>query len=151
MPNKRLAILIGLAGFLSAPALSQVNIGESAYSPSHGANLFEVFLTLVLVVGLIFIIAWCFKRVGYHQFSQHSLLKVKACLPLSTKEKVFLIEVGEEQILIGVSPGYIGKIKTLKKPLDQPEGGAKADFSNTLQTLLNGKPFQKSKQLENNE
>lgn len=109
-----------------------------SYQPGHVANLSEVFLTLLLVVGLIFLLAWLFKRTGYHQFSSQSAIKVKSCLPLSSKEKLLIIEVDGEQLLIGVAPGYIGKIKKLKAPLDNTDKSQPTGFSKTLSQLLQG-------------
>lgn len=84
----------------------------------HSSNLTEVFLSLFFVIALIFILAWVIKRIGYTPMGKNNVMKVNACLPLSSKEKLMLIQVGNEQILIGVAPGFIGNIKTLDTPVN---------------------------------
>lgn len=85
--------------------------------PNYGKNLAEMFLYLGLVVALIFLLAWFVKKMGSNHFSSTQLMKVTACLPLSTKEKLMVVQIGEEQVVIGVAPGFVGHITSLKNPL----------------------------------
>ncbi len=88
--------------------------------PDHSANLTEVFFSLIFIVILIFFLAWVIKRIGYHPINNNQLMKVVATLPVTAKEKIVLVQVGEEQIVIGVAPGFVGNIKTLDKPITLP-------------------------------
>lgn len=85
---------------------------------NYGASITEMLFYLMLVVGLIFFLAWLVKKVGYNNASQNHLMKVTACLPLTTKEKLMVVQIGKEQIVIGVAPGFVGHITALKSPMD---------------------------------
>ena len=88
---------------------------------NYGASITEMLFYLMLVVGLIFFLAWLVKKVGYNNSSQNHLMKVTACLPLTTKEKLMVVKIGEEQIVIGVAPGFVGHITALKSPMDSSD------------------------------
>uniref|UniRef100_UPI003F58EC97 FliO/MopB family protein n=1 Tax=Vibrio cholerae TaxID=666 RepID=UPI003F58EC97 len=64
------------------------------------------------------------KRAEYHQQ-----------LPVGTRERVMIIQVGEEQYLIGVTTQSIQLLAKLDNPLTQEELPATA-FSNQLMQLL---------------
>ena len=114
--------------------------------PNHNANIAEVLVTLLLIVGLILGLAWFFKRMGYNGMYNNSLMSIKACLPVSSKEKVLLIEVGDQQMLIGVAPGFVGHIASLDKSLvindannPQSTSTTHSTFSSVLTQLVQGK------------
>lgn len=95
-----------------------------ATSPvSYSANIMQMMMGLFFIVIMIFGVVWLMKKVGYQGYNASGLIKVKSCLPISNKEKILLIEVGEEQVLVGTAPGFIGHIKTMDKPV--------MDISNT--------------------
>ena len=85
--------------------------------PNYGKDIAEMLFYLGLIVGLIFFLAWLVKKAGHNRLSQTQLMKVTACLPLSTKEKLMVVQIGDEQIVIGVAPGFVGHITSLKQPL----------------------------------
>ncbi|MBX2809941.1 MAG: flagellar biosynthetic protein FliO [Cellvibrionaceae bacterium] len=107
-------------------------------------NLSQVLFVLLLMVGLILALGWMLKRFGNFSSSNSRYLSVKACLPLSSKEKLLVIQVGDEQLLVAVSPGNIRHLTTLDKPLDEKIDNKKTDrkkantenFSQTLHQLM---------------
>lgn len=72
---------------------------------------------LAAVLALIFAAAWVLKRIQHGQASGRQHLKVVSILPLSTRERVVLIQAGEEQVLMGVSGAGIQHLHTLEKPI----------------------------------
>lgn len=93
---------------------------------------------LLFVLLLIFAVVWVMKKVGYTGHTLAGPLSIKACLSLSNKEKLYVIQVGEEQLLIGASASGITPLKTLEKPID--EGVNKmstgVSFSKKLQEVM---------------
>ncbi|MFT6101787.1 MAG: flagellar protein FliO/FliZ [Candidatus Endobugula sp.] len=109
-----------------SPSISQTNnqlqapdakIPTDRKLPNYGKDLAEMLFYLGLIVGLIFFLAWLVKKIGHNRLSQNQIMKVTACLPLSTKEKLMVVQIGDEQIVIGVAPGFVGHITSLKQPL----------------------------------
>ncbi len=92
---------------------------------------------LILVVVIIFCFAWLLKRLKLTQQAQNGLLKVVAGLPLGTRERIVVLQVGEEQILLGLSPGRIEKLHTLTEPLVVDQQQVITPFAEKLQGLIN--------------
>jgi len=115
-----------------------INKGEI----SNSANLLEVLVALLVIVVFIFLVAWLMKRIGYTGMPRNKVMNIQACLPLSSKERLLLIDIGGEQVVVGVAPGFVGHIKSLDKPLDiksspSSTGFSKNDFSLTLKKIIN--------------
>ena len=73
-------------------------------------------LTGVLL--LIFAAAWLLKKLQQGQSGSRGHLKIVSVLPLSAKERVVLLQAGEEQVLMGVSGAGIQHLHTLNSPID---------------------------------
>ncbi|MEM8768673.1 MAG: flagellar biosynthetic protein FliO [Pseudomonadota bacterium] len=86
--------------------------------PLWSSQSFDMLGALLGVLLLIFIVAWVLKRIQQGQGSGRAHLKVLSVLPLSTREKVVLIQAGEEQVLVGVSGAGIQQLHTLKEPVE---------------------------------
>lgn len=89
--------------------------------PFSAAALTQLLFGLLFVVGLIFILSWCFKRFGgVTPMARH--MKVLSVLPLSTREKAVLVQVGDKQLLLGVAPGRVSHLHSFDEPVvdDQP-------------------------------
>lgn len=102
---------------------------------------------LLLILLLIFAVVWVMKKIGYTGHSIAGPLSVKACLPLSNKEKLYVIQVGEEQLLIGLSAGGITPLKTLEKPIGEGQitTSSSSVFSKKLQEMMLAKKLVHSK------
>ena len=75
---------------------------------------------LVLTVALIFVLAWLVKRFNLNQQASSGLIRVIAGLSIGTRDRIVLLQVGDEQILLGLTPGRIEKLHTLAQPPDAP-------------------------------
>ena len=92
---------------------------------------------LVLVVAIIFLLAWLVRKFNLNQQTQSGLIKVIAGLPLGTRDRILLVQVGEEQILLGLTPGRIAKLHSLVSPVDVPGDAVEAtSFASKLNRLM---------------
>jgi flagellar protein FliO/FliZ len=46
------------------------------------------------------------------------MIRIVSSLALNSKDRLLLVQIGEEQILISASPGRIGKVHELQAPVD---------------------------------
>jgi flagellar protein FliO/FliZ len=86
--------------------------------PLSSSYLLKLTGGLILVVAVIFALAWLVKKMNLTPQSQTGLIKVVAGLNLGARERVVLLEVGGEQILVGLCPGRMDKLHTLTTPVD---------------------------------
>jgi flagellar protein FliO/FliZ len=65
---------------------------------------------------------------------------VVAALPLGTREKAVLIEIGGRQLLLGVAPGRVSLLERFEQPVVDIESGA--GFGARLRDVLERKDSQ---------
>jgi len=94
----------------------------------------SMILSLLMVLALIFISATVLRRFNLTQQSSNQF-KVIASLSLGTKEKVVVVQIGEQQLVLGVCPQQISLLKELKTPIDIQVGKPLALPGNVLSFL----------------
>lgn len=95
---------------------------EGEASAVSGANVtgvepLSVVLALLLVVALIVALGWLARRSGLGAFGAGAGGRVLASLPLGGRERAVLIEIGGEQLLLGVSPGQVRLLVRFEEPV----------------------------------
>lgn len=102
-----------LPGVLSGTAIAQTS---SAAPVTSASSWVPVLLSLLLVIGVIFALAFLVRRfTGLH--SSHGQIRSVASLMVGTRERIAVIQVGKEQHLIGVTPHNINHLAKLDEPL----------------------------------
>ena len=128
-----LAVTVAIAALcLVAPAVfaaEKFAAPEASQSPAAvgAGSLTQVTLSLLLVLGIVFAAAWLTRRLrGFGRFG-NGALQVVTEISVGTKERVVLVQVGKQQLLLGVAPGRVNTLHVLDEPVvSQP--------SNTLLT-----------------
>lgn len=126
MAVRGLAITAGvLALCLAAPAVfaaEKFAAPKASETPTAvGAEgLAQVTLSLLLVLAAVFAAAWVVRRLrGFGKFN-NGALQVVTEIAVGTKERVVLIQVGNQQLLIGVAPGRVSTLHVLPEPVSTP-------------------------------
>lgn len=87
-------------------------------APSFGfAYYVQLLLGLAFVIALIYACAWIMRRVGAGGMSGAGSMRVIASLPVGSKERVVLVQVGETQMLLGVAPGSVNTLQVFTEPV----------------------------------
>ncbi len=127
-------------------AVAQAETGGAPLEPFASPYLLKLTGGLILVVAAIFAFAWLIKKLNLNQQSPHGLIRIVAGLPLGTRDRIVLVQIGDEQILLGLTPGRIEKLHTLAEPLDAPGGAppagspANASFARRLKDAMRERP-----------
>ena len=97
--------------------------------------LIQTSLSLLVVLGVIVGFAYVIRRVQLKLPGNQSLIHIKSSIALGSKERLALIEVNGEWILIGITGSSINHIMTLQNP---PEINEELSSSNPtwLQSYL---------------
>jgi len=80
----------------------------------NGAML-QAFGALALVIALMFVSAWLFRRGGGLQALSRGPVKVVGGISVGAREKVVLLEVADSWVLVGVAPGQVRALHTLPR------------------------------------
>ena len=108
----------------------------SSAGPISSDYMAKLLLSLGLVVVIIFALAWLVKRFNVIPQNSHNLIKVISTLSVGSRDRLALIQVGEEQLLIALTPGKISKLHRLEQPIetqDKTQSSFKSKFDSVLQ------------------
>lgn len=131
-----------LALFLSMPLMAMAaEPGGKAATPMAGSDiagqLGQLLLGLLLVIGLIFLLAWLLRRMQQLAPRGNQVIKLLATQALGPRDRLVLVQVGSEQILLGLSAGRITPLHVLKEPVHLPDAElATPEFAQRLMELL---------------
>ncbi|MDV6251531.1 flagellar biosynthetic protein FliO [Vibrio sp. EA2] len=123
------------AGILSLTLSAPVVFASSSMSAPSSFDLLTTLGSLVLVIGVILLLAWLLKRMQGPAFGQQKGLKIVSQLPVGTKERIAVIQVGDEQLLVGITSHSIQTLTKLEQPLKEDELASSA-FANQFSQLI---------------
>ncbi len=126
------ALLLGLpAGSAWAGPAQTPGVDAAALLRLIGGLL----LVIVVIVGL----SWSLRRVGGFSHTAAGQLKALASLSIGGRERIVLVQVGKQQLLLGVAPGRVQTLHVLEEPLgDAGTGGGAPNgaFAQRLRGLM---------------
>lgn len=122
MAIKRLSsvVLVAVAmGVTSKAVASQ----ESPALNTSGSpfDLATTLGSLVLVILIILGLAWVLKRMKVPSLVNQQGLKIVRQIPVGTKERIAIVQAGEEQFLVGITSQSIQLISKLETPLTEDD------------------------------
>lgn len=134
-----------------APALPAMPAGAPmTMAPTSSAgSLLQTILALVFVLALLIGLAWFMKRYGPKVMGGNNKMRVVSSLNLGGRERIVLVEVADQWIVVGASPGRINALATMPRQEGElpqlataQNGPAAANFSEWLKQTIekrNGK------------
>jgi flagellar protein FliO/FliZ len=142
LENKNSAIQSPVNGSsITAPSIT----ATKPMSPQPGSSASQVASILgglILIVALIYGLSWFAKRFSQGGFMQNPSMKVVSAMPLGTRERLMLVDVGGKQLLLGVTATQINTLHVFDEPVvvaaekSQP---IVSDFSQKLMAILQNK------------
>jgi flagellar protein FliO/FliZ len=116
---------------------------------SSAGSLLQTILALVFVLALLIGLAWFMKRYGPKVMGGNNKMRVVSSLNLGGRERIVLVEVADQWIVVGASPGRINALATMPRQEGElpqlattQNGPAAANFSEWLKQTIekrNGK------------
>jgi flagellar protein FliO/FliZ len=84
-------------------------------NPLSAGNLFQVVLGLCVVLALMAAAAWALKRFGAARMSAGAPVKIVGGIAVGTRERIMVVEVADQWIVVGVAPGRINTLSTMAR------------------------------------
>ena len=100
-------------GVLAAPELADGASKHPLMAPGYAA---EYLLGVMLVLAALGIFAVLLRRLQSRVGGGQDGLRVRASLPLGGKERLVVVQVQDETLLLGVSPGCVQLVSKLATP-----------------------------------
>lgn len=82
-------------------------MAAAAVEPLSLGSVVSVLFGLGVVLALLLTTAWLVRRLQQVRPAQQHVIQVVAQLPLGLKERLLLVRVGDQQVLIGSSSGQL--------------------------------------------
>ena len=103
------------------------------------AGLGQTALSLALVLGAIFALAWLLRRIQGLRSNGAGALQLQAGLQVGPKERVLWIRAGETHLLIGVAAGQVRTLHVFDQPPASTEPAAPLPgFAEALRKVMGG-------------
>lgn len=147
--NARIFLFPARAVMLSCMALAPAaraqdataadTVAASVREPAAMPELFsvgyiaQVLGSLLVVFVCLFAVIYLLKRFNRMSASGNAPLRVIGSASVGQRERVVLIEAGDEQLLLGVAPGSVRTLHVLPEPIQSTQDTASgADFAGVL-------------------
>ncbi|WP_151636378.1 flagellar biosynthetic protein FliO [Noviherbaspirillum aerium] len=103
----------------------------AAVSPASAGSLFQVLFGLAVVLALMVGGVWVLKRMGVAGTANSNVARVVGGVNVGNRERVLVIEVADQWIVVGVAPGRISALSSMPRQESAP----------TVETLPDNKNF----------
>ena len=124
---------------LAALLVPNLAAAQSTQSITNPTSVVSIFLSLLLVVGVIFALAYLMRRFNVTP-SSNAQMKVVASMAAGAKERIMVLQVGDEQHLIGVTSQQINHLAKLDVNIEANTPANSGDaFKQKLISAMAGK------------
>lgn len=95
--------------------------------------------SLLLVITAIFIVGWFYARMQGIRGGRSNVFNIVASQSMGAKERIILVEVGEKQIVVGITAASMQALHVFDQPVEvanaQP---GKSEFAERLSSVFRG-------------
>lgn len=103
-----------LAGARPAPATPMP-------APTATGSLLQTIFALIAVLGVLMGLAWLLKRYGPKSITGGANVRLVGALSVGARERILVVEVGEQWIVVGASPGRMNALATMPRQESEPD------------------------------
>lgn len=100
------------------------------------ATLGKLAVALLIVLAVFWVFARVMRKLQKGAGNVHSGLKIVGALSLGQRERVVVVQAGDEQIVLGVTASQINTLHVLAQPLVVTAPGDLGDFRHKLSAAL---------------
>ena len=121
-----------LAASVVASAQCAAAAAAGPIEPSFAGGLVQTLLGLAIVLALIWGAAWLMRRLNVGTPSAGATIRIIATQALGQRERVVLVEIADQWLVLGVAPGQVNALSTLPKGTLPPRMEATSPFAALL-------------------
>lgn len=111
--------------------------GDAARNaPDTVGTIMSLGVGLLAVVAVIYGCAWLIRRMSGLTGMNNSAIKVVSVLAIGARERIALVEVGGQQILLGITPSTIRTLQVFDEPVVDADNPPSSEFARRLQGMI---------------
>ena len=123
--SRFLSIMVILVALPTQADVATTGAGSSLFT---GDYLLQVVGSFFLVICVLLAVMLLLKRFNTVGTSKGGYIQILASAPLGQRERAVLLQVGDEQILVGVAPGNVTTLHHISHPVAPSETEASLTF-----------------------
>jgi flagellar protein FliO/FliZ len=124
----------------SLPFMAHASASSPATAPSSSLmSIAQVSLALAFVIGLIVFSAWLVRRLSLLPMSNGQTLRVVSGVMVGSKERVVVVEVEGNWLVLGVTPSAVNLLHTMDAPEQVETAQVVSPFAARLAAVLQRK------------
>ncbi|MFT7365539.1 MAG: flagellar protein FliO/FliZ [Marinobacter psychrophilus] len=123
---------------MAEPVAPQAQLIGATRTPDTLSTLVSLGLGLLAVIAIIYGCAWLIRRMTGMTGMNNSAIKVVSVMALGARERIAVVDVAGQQLLLGITPSTISTLHVFDKPVVSVGGSAPSgEFARKLQSLMN--------------
>ena len=87
-------------------------------NPLSLSYVIQILISFLAVVIFIFLLAWLMRKTGRFGSGSGQTIKIISSMSLGMREKIMILNVGGENIVVGIAPGQIRTLHVLNSEID---------------------------------
>ena len=99
------------------------------------SQIISLFLGLIVVLGIFFLVTYLLKRFTGIKGFDHGHMKIVDAMHLGAKEKLVIVKVLDQHILLGISSQGINKLQELEASSELQQQRSEGNFTTLLNNL----------------
>jgi flagellar protein FliO/FliZ len=106
-------------------------------SPIDVSTLLGLAASLVVVIGAILFAGWVYSRLRGISTGASRVISVLAAQSLGSKERIVLVQIGDKQLAVGLTPGSLNMLHVFDEPvIEVPERRQSTPFAEKLRVAF---------------
>ena len=98
---------------MPAPQATEALAAPGTATPELGASVLQMLFGLAVVIALLFACLWLIRRLSAPR-GGGAAIKVLGAAAVGPRERVVLVQLGEQVLVLGVAPGSVTKLHEMK-------------------------------------
>ena len=100
---------------------SSESLSSHAMPTLGGGELLNMGVSVVIVVGVILLLGWFYSKSRVLNSSGSDIISVVASRALGPKERLMVVEVADQQLLLGMTTTGVRTLHVFDKPIALPQ------------------------------
>ncbi|MEL7185166.1 MAG: flagellar biosynthetic protein FliO [Pseudomonadota bacterium] len=101
-----------------------------------GGELLSMGLSMFVVVAVILVLGWIYSRSRLVSAGASDLIGIVATRALGPKERLLIVDVAGQQMLIGMTSTAVQTLHVFEEPVSEPQAAASSGFAKRLSSAF---------------
>ncbi|MDH5435323.1 MAG: flagellar biosynthetic protein FliO [Gammaproteobacteria bacterium] len=139
--SRLFSVSLALSGMVLSPLLyaEEKTRTLTPHEPVSADILIELVFGLFAVLAVIVAAAWLMRRFGKFNLNAGRNIRILEGLSIGQRERVVLMQVGEKQLLVGVTPGRMETLLVLDENIEIENQKPQIKFAERLTQAIKQK------------